>query len=74
MLSGVVKWFDTKKGFGFIQGPEWGKDIFVHYTCIEGEGFRSLKNGEAVDYEVVDYEQGPQARNVRRAEGAAQPS
>lgn len=74
MPSGMVKWFDIKKGFGFIQGPEGGKDVFVHYTCIEGEGFRSLKNGEEVGYEVVESEKGPQARNVRRVEGAPKPS
>ncbi len=66
MATGVVKWFDTRKGFGFIQGPEGGSDIFVHYTCIEGEGFRSLKDGETVDYELIQSDKGPQARNVKR--------
>lgn len=70
MPSGVVKWFDTKKGFGFIEGPEGGKDIFVHYTSIEGEGFRSLKNGERVDFEMIDSDKGPQARHVRRTNGS----
>ena len=48
MPTGTVKWFDTKKGFGFIIGPE-GQDVFVHFSSIEGDGFRSLKDGEAVD-------------------------
>ena len=66
MPSGVVKWFDVKKGFGFIAGPKDGKDVFVHYSSIEGEGFKSLKDGETVEYEVTDSDKGPQARNVRR--------
>lgn len=64
-LRGQVKWFDPKKGFGFILGPE-GKDVFVHYSQIEGEGFRSLKDGEEVEYELVEGEKGAQARNVHR--------
>jgi CspA family cold shock protein len=66
MPSGVVKWFDVKKGFGFIQGPDGEKDVFVHYSSIEGEGFRSLKDGEQVEYELSDSDRGPQARNVCR--------
>ena len=60
-----VKWFDPKKGFGFIEGPS-GRDVFVHYTQIQGEGFRSLKDGEEVDYELVESEKGLQARDVQR--------
>ncbi len=67
MVTGTVKWFDSKKGFGFIQGPEEGKDIFVHYTSIDGEGFRSLKDGEVVEFELVQSEKGLQAQHVRRA-------
>ncbi len=66
MPQGVVKWFDVKKGFGFICGADEGKDVFVHYSCIEGEGFRSLRDGEAVEYELVDSDKGPQAKSVRR--------
>ena len=66
MDTGAVKWFDSKKGFGFIQGAEEGKDIFVHYTSIEGEGFRSLKDGEEVEFELVDSDKGLQAHHVRR--------
>ena len=68
MPSGVVKWFDVKKGFGFIQGPDGGKDVFVHYSAIEGDGFRSLKEGESVEYELSESDRGPQAANVRRIE------
>ncbi len=66
MVAGSVKWFDRKKGFGFIKGNEEGKDIFVHYSSIEGGGFRSLKDGETVEYELVESEKGLQAHHVRR--------
>jgi cold shock protein len=65
MPRGIVKWFDAKKGFGFIVGPQEGHDIFVHYTHILGEGFRSLRDGEQVDYELAESEKGLQARGVR---------
>jgi cold shock protein len=65
MPQGNVKWFDSKKGFGFIINPE-GKDVFVHFTSIEGDGFRSLKDGEAVDYEQIQGEKGLLAQHVRR--------
>ncbi len=71
MVTGSVKWFDSKKGFGFIVGNEEGKDIFVHYTNIEGNGFRSLKDGEAVEFELVQSDKGPQAHKVRRLEKVA---
>jgi CspA family cold shock protein len=70
MPIGKVKWFDPKKGYGFIIG-EQGQDVFVHYTSISGTGFRVLKDGEEVDYELVKGEKGFQARNVARAPGAA---
>ncbi|MBI1337613.1 MAG: cold-shock protein [Phycisphaera sp.] len=63
---GQVKWFDPKKGFGFIVGPQ-GQDVFVHYSQIEGEGFRSLKDGEDVEYELVQADKGYQARGVHRS-------
>lgn len=72
MPSGVVKWFDAKKGFGFIQAGAGGKDIFVHYSSITGDGFRTLKDGELVEYEISEGEKGPQARNVRRAGAVAE--
>ncbi len=64
MTDGSVKWFDTKKGYGFIVGPE-GQDVFVHYSSIEGDGFRSLHEGEEVQYELVETDKGLAASNVR---------
>lgn len=63
--QGQVKWFDPKKGFGFIVGPT-GQDVFVHYSQIQGDGFRSLKDGEAVEYELLQGEKGWQAKAVIR--------
>jgi CspA family cold shock protein len=65
MPTGSVKWFDSKKGFGFIISPE-GKDVFVHFSSIEGDGFRSLKDGEQVDYEQIEGAKGLLAQHVRR--------
>ena len=65
MLVGTVKWFDVKKGFGFIINSE-GKDVFVHYSSIEGDGFRSLKDGEKVQYEQVEGNKGLSAQHVKR--------
>jgi CspA family cold shock protein len=65
MHTGTVKWFDVKKGFGFIINPE-GKDVFVHFSSIEGDGFRTLKDGDQVEYEEVDSGKGLAARNVKR--------
>ena len=70
MPIGTVKWFDAKKGFGFIVSPE-GKDVFVHYSTIDGEGFRSLKDGEQVEYEQQQGEKGLLAKNVKRLAAAA---
>jgi cold shock protein len=63
--EGVVKWFDVKKGFGFIVGPE-GQDIFVHFSVIEGDGFRVLRDGAKVIYDAVRGEKGWKAVKVRR--------
>jgi CspA family cold shock protein len=65
MPTGAVKWFDSKKGFGFIVGPE-GEDVFVHFSVIQGEGFRSLKDGEPVEYDFDRGAKGLLAKNVRR--------
>jgi cold shock protein len=72
MHTGTVKWFDVKKGFGFILNPE-GKDVFVHFSSIEGDGFRTLKDGDQVEYEEIDSGKGLAARNVKRVKtpGAA---
>ncbi|HRX85316.1 MAG TPA: cold shock domain-containing protein [Phycisphaerae bacterium] len=70
MPRGLIKWFDNKKGFGFIVGEDGQRDIFVHYSSIAGDGFRSLKDGEPVEYDVVQSDKGPQAQNVRRIEAS----
>lgn len=65
-IQGQVKWFDPKKGYGFITGPQ-GQDVFVHYSQIQGDGFRSLKDGEDVNYDLIEGDKGWQARTVERA-------
>ena len=65
MASGTVKWFSDQKGYGFIEPEDGDKDIFVHYSAIEGDGFRSLHEGQGVQYETSDGRNGPEARNVR---------
>jgi CspA family cold shock protein len=65
MASGKVKWWDNKKGFGFI-AQETGQDVFVHHTGISGEGFKVLSEGEEVIFDVVASEKGPKAENVQR--------
>ena len=64
-VTGVVKWFDPRKGFGFIIGPD-GQDIFVHFTVIEGDGFRVLKDGSSVTYDAEHNEKGWRATRVHR--------
>ena len=63
LAKGVVKWFDTKKGYGFIEQPG-GNDVFVHYSGITGDGFKSLRAGEEVEFEIATGPKGPQATNV----------
>ena len=63
MEQGVVKWFNESKGYGFIQ-RDYGSDLFVHYNDIQGEGFRTLQEGDAVQFEVADGQKGPKATNV----------
>ena len=63
--QGVVKWFNGAKGYGFIE-RDGGSDVFVHYSAIQGDGFRSLEEGQSVEFEIVDGPKGPQAGNVTK--------
>lgn len=65
MESGVVKWFNPEKGFGFIE-REGGDDVFVHFSDIKADGYRSLNEGDAVQFEVAEGDRGPKATNVSR--------
>jgi len=62
-LKGTVKWFNNAKGFGFI-GRDDGPDVFVHYSALNAEGYKSLQEGDVVEFEIVDGQKGPQAANV----------
>lgn len=66
MAKGVVKWFNDAKGFGFIE-QENGEDVFVHFSSIQGDGFKSLAEGQAVTFDVIQGAKGPQAANVNKA-------
>ena len=65
MAQGKVKWFNDAKGYGFIE-QEGGRDIFVHYTAIDGEGFKSLTEGQKVEFEIIEGAKGPQATKVTK--------
>jgi len=67
MASGKVKWFDNKRGFGFII-QDSGQDVFVHHTSILGGGYKTLQEGELVDFEIVNSDKGPKAQNVQRGD------
>ena len=66
MANGTVKWFNNKKGYGFIN-EEGGRDIFVHFSSIEMDGYKTLNEGEQVVFEIEESARGPEAKNVRRA-------
>lgn len=65
MAQGTVKWFNPEKGYGFITPDDGGKDLFVHYSAIQSDGFKTLNEGQKVEFEVTQGQKGPQAVNVR---------
>ena len=67
MARGIVKWFNEKKGFGFIQQENGGPDVFVHFSAIQTEGFKTLSEGQAVQFEIVQDAKGAKAQNVQAA-------
>lgn len=64
-MKGTVKWFNAEKGYGFIS-VEGGEDVFVHFSAIQGDGFKTLEEGQAVEFEITDGNRGPQAPNVTK--------
>ena len=65
-MKGAVKWFSDQKGYGFITPEDGSKDVFVHHSAIQGDGFRSLRDGQSVEFEVSQGPKGPQATNVTK--------
>ena len=65
LAKGTVKWFSEQKGYGFITPDDGGKDLFVHFSNIVGEGYRNLQDGQTVEYEAAQGQKGPEAQNVR---------
>jgi CspA family cold shock protein len=71
MARGTVKWFSEQKGYGFITPDDGGKDLFVHFSNIEGDGFKNLADGQAVEYEEGEGQKGPEAQTVRPVDAEA---
>lgn len=71
-VNGTVKWFSQEKGYGFLQRED-GADVFVHYSAIDGDGFKVLYEGEPVEFDVIEEAKGPKAANVTRLDPPAQP-
>jgi CspA family cold shock protein len=67
MSTGKVKWFNESKGFGFIEPDGGGRDVFVHYSAIQGEGYKTLSEGQPVEFEIIQGDKGPQASNVLKS-------
>jgi CspA family cold shock protein len=67
MSTGKVKWFNESKGYGFIEPDGGGRDVFVHFSAIQGDGYKTLSEGQTVEFEIIQGEKGPQASNVLKA-------
>jgi CspA family cold shock protein len=67
MSTGKVKWFNESKGYGFIEPDGGGRDVFVHYSAIQGEGYKTLSEGQVVEFDITQGEKGPQAANVMKS-------
>ena len=66
MATGTVKWFDERKGYGFIEQDAGGEDVFVHFSALQGEGYKTLDEGQSVQFDIVAGQKGPQAANVTK--------